>query len=272
MATVDSTAIPLNVKDRTGQRFGRLVAIHYVGLNGFGQALWLCQCDCGNTHTAVIRKNRHQGCGCIQREAVTTHGGSGTPTFRTWSHMLSRCYTATHHAFADYGGRGISVCQGWRGAFQAFLTDMGERPAGMTLDRIDNDGNYSCGHCEECVANNWPANCRWATRSEQARNRRCNRLLTFNGTTMSLAEWSELQGIPETTISGRLAHGWTTERALTVRDGRSPLITFRGKTQTRCEWARELSIPPTVIADRFRLGWSVELAFTEPVRHRQPPL
>jgi len=98
-----------------------------------------------------------------------------TPTYRSWQAMRSRCHSLTDPAYARYGGRGIVVCARWSESFEAFLADMGERPAGTTLDRIDNDGPYS------------PENCRWATRTEQGRNRRTNRLLTFNGATKTIA-------------------------------------------------------------------------------------
>jgi hypothetical protein len=99
---------------------------------------------------------------------------SDTPTWRSWLSMRRRCLNPGYGPWPYYGGRGITICGRWRerGSFAAFLDDMGERPPGTTLDRIDPDGNYSCGHCDECRARGWPANCRWATPSEQARNRR----------------------------------------------------------------------------------------------------
>jgi hypothetical protein len=92
--------------------------------------------------------------------------------YGAWSNMKNRCFNVTNKSYKNYGGRGITVCLGWRQSFTSFYEDMGPRPARLTLDRIDNDGNYSCGRCEECIANGWPMNCRWATWSEQYHNRR----------------------------------------------------------------------------------------------------
>lgn len=102
-------------------------------------------------------------------------GAMKHPLYSIWSNMKYRCYTPSCHAYARYGGRGITVCAHWQerlNGFWNFVEDMGERPKDMTIDRIDNDGNYSCGHCEECIANGWTANCRWATRRQQVVNSR----------------------------------------------------------------------------------------------------
>jgi len=115
-----------------------------------------------------------------------------------------------------HGGRGIKVCERWR-AFENFLTDMGQKPfSEASIDRIDNDGNYSCGHCEECLRNGWPANCRWATDKEQQRNTRQNRMLTYNGKTMCLAEWGELLGIEYNILWARLNRGWSVAKTLSI--------------------------------------------------------
>lgn len=175
-----------NFVDMTNRRFGRLVAIQPAGRYR-GQVKWLCRCDCGNEHTVsgeILRSGRSRSCGCARRErtaamgrATATHGGSRgvkrCPEYGPWTHMKERCTSPRATSFADYGGRGIRVCAGWAEFFESFLADMGPRPSlDHSLDRIDNDGNYSCGRCEECLANGWSMNCRWATRSQQARNRR----------------------------------------------------------------------------------------------------
>lgn len=128
------------------------------------------------------------------------HGMSNTPTFRTWCQMRWRCSVATHPDYQRYGARGISVCERWSD-FNNFLADMGERPEGMTIDRINVDDNYE------------PTNCRWANPKEQARNRRSSRMLTFNGETKSLAEWAEYLCIERKCLQMRLKT-WTLERAL----------------------------------------------------------
>lgn len=204
MATNNSTAIPRRVKDLTGQRFGRLTVLEYAGLSKFGTAQWLCRCDCGGSHVAVIRKGREPGCGCLHLEAVTSHGQYGSPEYRSWSSMLARCYTPSNHAYTRYGGRGITVCDRWRTSFGAFYKDMGKRPSlGCSIERLDNDSGYH------------PDNCVWATPTEQARNRKNNHILHYNGQAMCLAAWAEQVGIHPDTIAQRLDRGWPIKRALT---------------------------------------------------------
>jgi hypothetical protein len=127
-----------------------------------------------------------------------------TPIAAVWRAMIARCHNEKNGAYYRYGGRGIQVCQRWRESFEAFLADMGPRPSPKhQIDRINNDGNYE------------PGNCRWATVIVNSRNRSDNNRLTFNGETKTLAEWSEITGIPYGTLWKRLKDGWTAERALT---------------------------------------------------------
>lgn len=120
-----------------------------------------------------------------------------------WRSMLARCHNPGNKRFADYGGRGIVVCERWRRDVGAFLADMGERPDGHSLDRIDNDGPYS------------PENCRWATRREQQNNSRRNLLLTYDGVTLSVAAWARRLGVPVSTLYMRERRGWTPEQVVT---------------------------------------------------------
>lgn len=136
------------------------------------------------------------------------------PEYRIWAHMRGRVYTVTDAAYSDYGGRGIRICAGW-GSFNQFYADMGSRTSALhSIDRIDNDAHYSCGHCDECIDNEWTKNCRWATRTEQARNCRSNRLVTIDGVIKTTAEWAELAGIDPATLHRRLVIGWTTDDLL----------------------------------------------------------
>jgi hypothetical protein len=134
------------------------------------------------------------------------HKQSGTVTYTTWHSMMQRCYYGGHVAYARYGGRGIVVCERWHD-FRNFFSDMGEKPAELTLDRIDTNGNYD------------PSNCRWATRTEQARNMRANRLITINGETKTMTEWASIGQIGVSTVHYRLMHGWDDEAAVTIRPG-----------------------------------------------------
>lgn len=206
----------------TGTRFGRLVVkqFHHMGKKG---AHWLCLCDCGNHHTPagwLLRNGGVKSCGCLSadtlRDRTFRHGMSTRSIYSLWSMMKGRCYDLGLPKYASYGGRGIRVCERWH-TFENFYADMGEKPDGMSLHRIDNDGNYSCGKCAECKANGWTSNCKWATRAEQGAAMRNNRIIEFNGKTQNLAQWAKDLNIhPETLRSRVVKYGWSVSRALTT--------------------------------------------------------
>lgn len=191
------------VKDLTGQLFGQLRAIGRVGSTKRGQALWLARCQtCGEAFqkgTAHLQKSK--GCPCGR--ARETHGLSRSPTYRSWNAMMMRCTNPLTRRYDRYGGRGIKVCDRWT-TFASFLDDMGPRPRGASLDRINNDGNYE------------PGNCRWATRVMQRRNMDENTTITYGGLTLTLAEWAERLGMAHHTLRWRyVRQGWSAERSLT---------------------------------------------------------
>ena len=152
---------PKNFIDLTGKRFHMLKVIKYIGNSKFK-----CQCDCGKITTPAsvsLRKGLTKSCGCLSHKSLgirnRKHGYSGTPTYQSWANMVRRCTDKNAKDYRYYGGRGIKVCIRWL-KFENFLKDMGEKPEGMTIERVHNDRDYK------------PSNCKWATMSEQNRNKR----------------------------------------------------------------------------------------------------
>ena len=202
------------MKDLTGQRFGRLVVESRSGSNKRGLAIWQCRCDCGNTVHIVGANLRgtvhHKGtksCGCLMaelsKERLTTHGMTHSSlSYKTWIVMRRRCNDPKHSKYKYYGGKGITVCERWSD-FGNFHADMGERPRGMTIGRVDNSKGYS------------PDNCKWVTWTEQQNNRSSNHTITYGGVTLSVADWSRKVGLSQSTLLARIHKGWSVERSLT---------------------------------------------------------
>ena len=191
--------------DLTGKRFGRWAVIERA--KNKARVQWLCRCDCGTIKT-VQGQNLINGtsisCGCYREElprsakqiaAVTRHSMTDTPTWNSWQGMLKRCYGKYSINYDKYGGRGITVCSRWKESFESFLSDMGVRPVGTSIDRIDVNGNYE------------PENCRWATTSMQNRNTTKNRVIAYKGKDYCLVELAEFLGISTQTVSARLNKG-----------------------------------------------------------------
>ena len=203
---------PNALKDLTGKRFGAWTVLQRIENAKGGRTIWRCLCDCG-TKRAVHAEHLHLGksrsCGCVRPTGKDNpryrHGQSKRAggLYPTWRNIIQRCENPNNGGYADYGARGISVCGRWRADFQAFVADMGPRPSSRhTIERRSNDGNYE------------PDNYRWATRVEQGRNKRSNRLVRYRGSLMPLSQAVELAGINYGTAQWRLNNGRSDEGAL----------------------------------------------------------
>lgn len=208
-----------------GQRFGKLIVIEVAPRPASRRErgkFYLCACDCGGETVAYgghLRHGSRKACGCV-KPAPRTHGLSKTPEYAIWANAKDRCERQGHAHYADYGGRGIAMAPEWASSFERFLSDMGPRPTpAHSLDRQDNDGDYT------------PGNCRWATRSEQQSNRRNNRLIALGGQQVTVAEAARRTGIPHQTILGRLRAGWPDH--LAIRAEKHTQINRRGANHGR---------------------------------------
>ena len=184
--------------DMIGKRFGRLVVISRAENSKAGHPRWNCLCDCGGTTITDgqdLRNGHTKSCGCLHKERDSEvhikHGMSETPNYGVWTDMKQRCLNPNNKHYKDYGGRGIVVCERWD-KFENFYADMGNKPKGLTLERRDNNKGY------------FPENCFWATRKEQNRNKRSNRIIKYDGKEQCLMTWSEELGINYNTLRKRL--------------------------------------------------------------------
>lgn len=196
--------------DLTGKKVGLITVIRR---SSNSHRHWFCKCSCGTTKNIYyvhLARDRIKSCGCLQRKVASQtakitsrkHGMRRTPTYNSWQGMKSRCYRTTDPDFYRYGARGIKVCDHWKDSFENFYKDMGDRPAGKSLDRIDNDSNYK------------PENCRWSTCKEQQNNRSSNAIYTYKGRSQNIRAWATEYNIKYGTLQSRLFMGWSIERAL----------------------------------------------------------
>lgn len=187
-----------------GQNFYDLIVVKFAGWSKLkNRCLWECFCKCGKVtivNANSLKTGNTKSCGCRLKH----HGLYKTPEYEAWASIKKRCLCTTHHAYDRYGGRGIKICSRWIKSFENFLKDMGKRPsADQSIDRFPNpNGNYE------------PSNCRWATRTQQQRNRKDTKMLTHEGTTLSLPDWAERKGIDRDLLGNRIRKGWTVARAL----------------------------------------------------------
>jgi hypothetical protein len=186
-----------------GQRFGRWIVVDSAGQDEHGHYWWNCVCDCGTLakiRTGPLRQGKSKSCGCYREdhkgEQNKTHCMTGTPEYKAWGSINERCFNPNHKAYPRYGGRGITVCERWRGDLGVvnFYADIGARPSDAhSVDRFpDNDGNYE------------PGNVRWATRDQQQNNRRNTLLVSYQGETKPLSAWAKQFGVPRSKLYDRL--------------------------------------------------------------------
>lgn len=190
--------------DLVGNRYGRLLVLSVDKDNQKRDSRWICECSCGTKLSVLamsLKRGSTKSCGCLRDELAAvraqTHGQTRSPEYYSWQSMRQRCNKPNHVAYSSYGGRGISVCERWQNSFENFIADLGPRPAGFTLDRINNNDGYT------------PENTRWATGATQNRNRRDNHFLIINGVEKILADWAEDSGLPPDVVSKRLKAGWS---------------------------------------------------------------
>ena len=207
MGNIRYSRIMPKIIDLANQTFGRLQAISVAPQSGRTRK-WRCKCACGKTVDVVTNylvSGHTRSCGCLHGQTTAArnfkHGQTRTKLHVAWSNMRDRCLNPKNAKYHRYGGRGIKICERWM-EFAAFAADMGEPPKGLTLDRIDTDGDYT------------PDNCRWANYVTQNRNRYDNVKLTARGQTLCITEWERLSGNSRQTISRRIAKGWMPEDAI----------------------------------------------------------
>lgn len=207
--------------DLTGKKFERLTVLKFDKkvIQGKGRSYyWLCQCECGNIKSIKsthLKSGKIKSCGCLQKEIAknlcTTHNLSNSKLFKILDAMKGRCYNKNNKSYKYYGGRGIIICDEWKNNFKIFYDwaiNNGYQE-GLTIDRINVNGNYE------------PSNCRWITQKQQANNTRANVYITYNNQTHTLMEWSEITGISYSALRHRLQRKWTIEKTLTT-----PLKTY----------------------------------------------
>ena len=268
----------LVIEDYLNKKINRLLIVASLPTENYHKRV-LAICECGNRVEVVLGsvvRGHTKSCGCYNQELRSArgkvsnlkHGLTGTPEYKSWQHMLSRCYTETDHKYPIYGGRGIKVCDHWRNSFENFLGDMGKKPASSglakdhyTLGRIDNDKDYC------------PENCRWELPQQQADNRSMCKKITIDGITLNRQQWATKLGIKYDTVMSRVARGLDDITALTapvIKKVFVPAVTIDGVTLSPLQWSIRLGIRPNAVRKRIRRGWSAYDAITTPMDLDKP--
>lgn len=207
--------IPIGrAENLSGRKFGRLTPLYRVPNETTPKKAaiitWKCRCDCGIEKAigaAALKSSNTKSCGCQKTESstalLTTHGKTGSGVHNSWSNMRKRCLDSNYRFYRNYGGLGIRICDRWM-KFENFLEDMGDRPAGKSIERRENNGNYE------------PGNCFWATMRQQCVNKRNSRFIEVEGERLHINEWSKRCGIGVGTLRSRMQKGWSQKDAVTL--------------------------------------------------------
>lgn len=258
-------------EDLTGKKFGRLTVVsraeNYLYKCGCTKIKWNCRCECGNTlsvFTANLKSGITQSCGCLQRELLgnrmRTHGMTNSSLYVVWCDMKDRCYNTNNKEYKNYGGRGITICNEWKENFESFYEwsmkngyKEEKSKSGrniLTIDRINNDGNYC------------PENCRWIKQKEQMKNTSKNNYIEYNGERKTLTDWAREYGIHRRTLSSRITTlGYTFEEAINKKDGiakNSVVISHNGKDMSLSQYAREVGVHISLPSKDLARGMTVE--------------
>jgi hypothetical protein len=219
-------------EDYLGKSFYEWTVLEYIKHNETGHIIVKVRCSCGSEKEKTfssIKSGQSTCCGCKQRKIVAKtmlkHGVKSKhypseykKEHAAWQQLKNRCYNKKDNGYKHYGGRGISVCERWKNnetGFLNFLEDVGKAPSHKhSIDRINNNKNYSCGKCSECVTNVWNANCRWATSTEQNNNNRNNKIVTYEGISYTLSQLSKISLVSYSTFCRRLRTGWSLDDAI----------------------------------------------------------
>jgi hypothetical protein len=248
-------------EDLTGQRFGSVTVLSREPSLVSYTTRWKVECDCGTVYIAMavvmkarVKLNGKYACAACGHEAQRSKYPVNSPEYNTWHGMKARCTNENHHAWKNYGGRGIKVCERWLNSYENFYEDMGPKPSpDHSLDRIDNDADYS------------PENCRWATRAEQMNNTRRTTVISFRGELVKLSELESIAGVSKGTLIKRYQAGHREESLVNLPEERvlsnSALYTYLGETHTLTGWARKYGLEPSTVYARFRVGERGEFLF-----------
>lgn len=243
--------------DLTGRKYGQLTVIKEHGKDHRGYT-WLCKCDCGEENIIAVgddlRSGHKTSCGCLRWQGTPKHGLSDSAIRQAYYNMKKRCDHPKNKSYKNYGGRGITYCEKWK-TFKGFLDDMLESyEVGLSLDRIDVNGNYN------------KENCRWADKIVQANNTRTNHIVEYKGEKLTIAELCRKYHVNYSLLNDRINEGWEIEKALCEKT--REVITYNGVTKTVAEFAENYGMTYHQLKKRLMRGWEIERALTQPLRKR----